>query len=107
MLIGSPRIAQLKTAGTQKGFKIFFCVTEAAQSIKQTKAVKSKRIIQRQMGADTKVIAYADRGVKRIRTKMKAMEMRGVKLTTNQKRKDSRFRQDPVIFEETIEHSLL
>ena len=31
------------------------------------------------MGADTKVIAYADRGVKRIRTKMKAMEMRGVK----------------------------
>ena len=54
-------------------------MTEAAQSIKQTKAVKSKRIIQRQMGSDTKVIAYTDRGVKRIRTKMKAMEMRGVK----------------------------
>ena len=54
-------------------------MTEAAQSIKQTTSVKSKRIIQRQMGADTKVIAYADRGVKRIRTKMKAMEMRGIK----------------------------
>lgn len=54
-------------------------MTEAAQSIRQTTAVKSKRIIQRQMGADTKVIAYADRGIKRIRTKMKAMEMRGVK----------------------------
>lgn len=54
-------------------------LTEAAQSIKKTTAVKSKRIIQRQLGADTKVIAYADRGVKRIRTKMKSMEMRGVK----------------------------
>jgi len=54
-------------------------MTEAAQSIKQTTSVKSKRIIQRQMGADTKVIAYADRGVKRIRNKMTSMEMRGVK----------------------------
>lgn len=54
-------------------------LTEAAQSIRQTTSVKSKRIIQRQMGADTKVIAYADRGIKRIRTKMKCMEMRGVK----------------------------
>lgn len=54
-------------------------LTEAAQSIKKTTAVKSKRIIQRQMGADTKVIAYADRGAKRIRTKMAAMERRGVK----------------------------
>ena len=54
-------------------------LTESSQSIKKTSKVKSKRIIQRQKGASPMVVAYADRAVKRIRTKMFMMERRGVK----------------------------
>ena len=54
-------------------------LTESSQSIKRTSIVKSKRIIHRQEGASPSVIAYADRAVKRIRTKMLSMERRGIK----------------------------
>lgn len=54
-------------------------LTESSQSIKRTGIVKSKRIVHRQEGASPSVIAYADRAVKRIRTKMLSMERRGIK----------------------------
>lgn len=54
-------------------------LTESTQSIKKTGIVKSRRICERQKGMDLAVVAYADRAAKRVRTKMKSMEIRGVK----------------------------
>jgi transposase len=51
---------------------------EAVKAIKRSSPYnKSKRIKERQMGQSPEVIAYADKGTKRIKAKMKSMEERG------------------------------
>lgn len=53
-------------------------LTEAAKSIKKSSRYgKSKRIVLRQKGQSPAVIAYADKGSKRIRAKMRSLEERG------------------------------
>lgn len=55
-------------------------LTEAAKGIKRSslKYGKSKRLLLRQKNADPSVIVYADKGSRRIRAKIEAMEKRGV-----------------------------
>ncbi len=53
-------------------------LVEAVKGIKRSNPYnKSKRIKERQMGQSPEVIAYADKGTKRIKAKMKSMEERG------------------------------
>ena len=53
-------------------------LTEAAKAIKRSSPYhKSKRILERQKGQSPEIIAYADRGSKRIRQKMARMDNHG------------------------------
>ena len=52
-------------------------LSEAAKSIKKSTGSKTKEIKRRQAGASPGVIAYADRGTKRIKSRIHSLEFRG------------------------------
>ena len=58
--------------------RVRLVLTEAAKAIKRSNpSNKSKRILERQKGQSSEIIAYADRGSKRIRQKMARMDNHG------------------------------
>ena len=69
------RIGSITKEGNSR---VRLVLTEAAKAIKRSSPYnKSKRILDRQKGQSPEIIAYADRGSKRIRQKMARMDNHG------------------------------
>ena len=69
------RIGSITKEGNSR---VRLVLTEAAKAIKRSNPFnKSKRILERQKGQSPEIIAYADRGSKRIRQKMARMDNHG------------------------------
>ena len=69
------RIGSITKEGNSR---VRLVLTEAAKAIKRSNPFnKSKRILERQKGQSPEIIAYADRGSKRIRQKMARMDLHG------------------------------
>ena len=69
------RIGSITKEGNSR---VRLVLTEAAKAIKRSNPFnKSKRILERQKGQSPDIIAYADRGSKRIRQKMARMDDHG------------------------------
>ena len=69
------RIGSITKEGNSR---VRLVLTEAAKAIKRSNPFnKSKRILERQKGQSPDIVAYADRGSKRIRQKMARMDQHG------------------------------
>ncbi len=68
------RMTSITKAGNSR---VRTLLSEAAKSIKKSTGSKTKEIKRRQAGASPGVIAYADRGTKRIKSRIHSLEFRG------------------------------